>query len=322
MIKVLFATFDGADYLASCLWNGLVEVLGWDNVYDAGRNKEFARTGTYLESSQNIVGWYRCKRLSDTNDSDFDLLVVNACFLRQENWRKVGQIRERLRPGGKVAYIEGWDDARDYNDPQAPHDHLTGMVLPALNPDAVFRREIEPGFAYPYLPISLDFAAPQRWFEETLTSPKERDIDVYFSGQLHTHPARRAGILDTIQRNVGHFVFSSGKIPLAQHFEHLRRSKFALCPPGAAGCNCLRTYEAIACGAIPIMLGHPPRIRDPWLPSTTFVDCPNGHLPDNLDYMVSQDWPDARRLLLEYGMEHHTTRARAVKLLKEVGIGV
>lgn len=302
-MRVLFATFDGPDYLASCLFDGLQDVLGWASVFDAGHNIDFFPEWSEKVTTNRLICNARPGlRLKD--EANFDLLVLNACFLRQHGWDWAWQLRERLKPGGKIAYVEGWDDAAETH-------------FPAFPIDAYFRREILPGHDYGYPAHHLDFAAPARWFDETLNKPVERDIDIYFAGTITTHPVRISMLPVLCLARVKVVLGTSQTFSPAEHFALLRRSKLALCPPGAADCNCLRTWEAIACGAVPVFVGHPSRVRDPWLPNSTFgwFDSAAG-LTEFIDHSLEFDLGPIRAQLLEHGREHHTTRTRAEKLLR------
>jgi hypothetical protein len=113
-----------------------------------------------------------------------------------------------------------------------------------------------------------------------------------------------------------------GAVAHAEYLNLMRQSKLCICPTGGARCDCLRTYEAAACGCIPVFVGYPPWKREPW-----FADgldsfyCDVGNLPSFLDRTLSlRDFSEMRQCLVEHARKHHTTRARALKLLKAVGM--
>jgi hypothetical protein len=318
-LKVLFATHDWDDYLASCLYDGLKEVLGAENVYDAGNNGAFHRLFDGYTPNHYICGCNLGPRLADAPDTKFDLLVINACFRAQyRDWHWPWTLRQSLKVGGKVAYVEGGDQARDINDPAT-------ASCPPFPVDAIFRREIDPTVGYPYQCYHLDFAAPARWVEETRKEPHApRPIDVFYAGGP-SHPLRydMMRYLFHGQRQFS-FVLSRQEnlYPFTppQYFSLLRRSKIALCPPGGAHCSStMRVWEALACGALPIYLCHQRRYQSPGLPGRRCDTLEE--LPRVLDQLLG--WPDLdsyRERLLDEVACDHTTEARARKLLEAVGL--
>ena len=308
-MKVLFATFDGGDYLASMLWDGLQEVLGAENVRDAGDNRFFHRWPYDLRDPNEMICSTRATRHGRPDPEDgYDLLVLNAAFLRDHDWHWALGLRKRLKPTAKIAYVEGWDASWEVHDPATE-------CQPSFAVDAIFRREIDPNFAYPYACHHLDFAAPARWFEETKKLNLPRDIDVYFAGSLHSNPLRSEMLRHAIGVSGRHkFVFAADcPFSAAEHHRLLRRSKIALVPPGAENCNCLRCWEALACGAIPVFVGHPTRRRELSLVSPGW--CRPSEVVPTIDRILERNWPADRQAVWNYARAHHTTRARAEKLL-------
>lgn len=318
-MRVLFATHDGSDFLASTLWDGLQELLGPENVYDAGNNWEFHNSyfvrPSSCTASHAICGTRLGKHMGD--EGDFDLLVLNACFLNQyHDWHWPWRLRERLRPEAKVVYVEGGDSAHDMNDPRT-------RSVPPFHVDKVFRREIDPEYRYPYEYEHLDFAAPARWIRETLKWDRQRSIDVYFAGGAGSNPVRwemMQYLFDT--RRSYTFVYSQQStqynIPFTVNLDMLRQSRIALCPPG--GCNCtstMRLYEVLAAGAIPVYVKHACRKQDPKTPGEW---CHRLELlPVILNGLLCQDLEAYNRHVLEDALANHTTAARAKKLLDSVG---
>jgi hypothetical protein len=54
---------------------------------------------------------------------------------------------------------------------------------------------------------------------------------------------------------------AGGDVAVERYNQLLSNSRFALCPAGA-GANTLRLWEALAAGAVPVLLGPPPRLPD------------------------------------------------------------
>lgn len=326
-MKVLFVTAKGRDHLALTLWHGLQEVLGWDNVVDAVGVP--ALSMGYIEepderdeSSRGFNTAFACrefavsgvaKTLLDT-DKDFDLLVVNSCFIdaggRNQNaaWAEIDALRKHLKPDGKIAYVEGNDSA-----------HY--VCYPQRQVDAVFKKEIDPAFPYPYKPHHLTFAAPKHWFRE---SGWRRDIDVFYTGNPDTNGCdkwRMSSLVFQTRRHHRAIVGSCG-LGWADYLNALKRSKLALCPATAAGADSMRTYEAVACGAIPVFVDYPNFVREPWFPPEVCCSCKLEDLPDLLDSALDgHDLEPQRQRLRTWALEHHTAAARARKLLEVAGCG-
>jgi hypothetical protein len=309
-MRVLFASFDGGDYLASMLLDGLQEVLGWENVADAGNNQYFHRFPEKpRDPNEMICSTRKCKKAVD--EDDFDLLVLNAAFLRQHDWHFALRCRERLLPWGKIAYVEGWDSAHEVHNP------LTECG-PPFHVDAVFRREIDPDFSYPYAAHHLDFAAPARWFEETEQKSLTRDIDVFWIGTNHSCPVRPRMVEEALKLGDKFNVVVHGehRYTAWEHLDMLRRSKIALIPPGADYCNCLACWCAIAAGAVPVFVEHPRRTCEPNFFNIVGAWCQVESLADTVKMLMAVDCKNIHDDVLSYGKMWHSTKTRAEKLLQ------
>ncbi|HVU26051.1 MAG TPA: hypothetical protein VHE13_18105 [Opitutus sp.] len=160
----------------------------------------------------------------------------------------------------------------------------------------LFRREFLPGIRAPFVLVSADsdLEAPGRheallddprllgWFAINVTRahprlhpvpigvyddrrqhavlsaalarpPRPRDIRVLGAFDPATHPER-----DAVRTRLAAFpgVTSVRRAPCGEYFRLLRRSRFVLSPRGA-GLDCYRTWEALLCGAIPIVRTSP-----------------------------------------------------------------
>lgn len=326
-MKVLVVTSRHRDHLASALWDGMQSVLGEDNVVDAvgcpflHRSSVLdylAASGERSESARRFNTAFVCQAMSgtregrtwDRKESDFDLLVVHSCFTDDFDWSLVRDCSNYLKPAGKIAYVEGQDDAQY-------------VLFPSASVDEVFRKEIDPAFAYPYDPVHLTFGAPGRWFDGADVPEAARDIDVFFTGNPETNGAPRWRMLSKVFQSPRQFraVAATCGLGWGNYFAMLRRAKFALCPSTAAGSDSTRTYEAVACGAIPVFVGYPDHARDPWFPPEVCCSCATvDELPDLLDSALSgHDLSPMRKRLREWALANHTTRARALKVLTTLG---
>lgn len=332
-MRVLFVTCkNDVDYLSTMLWDGLQEVLGEENVVDAVNSPWLHRSSLDklcegkpeqpgMRASEAVIRGISGSRegylLGDDGPNHhlgsigkFDLLVINACFIRDHTWESAASFLDLLTPTGKVAYVEGWDAAWQV-DPTPP-----------IHIDAYFRKEIKPGVAYPMQPHYCTFAAPSRWFK---SDDGNRPIDLFWSGNpdacLPGQEVRRPMLAEIFKTRKTHrSCIATCGLGYDYYFKMLRLSKFALCPSGADLTDALRTMEAAACGAIPIFVGYPDHIRDPWFPGTTCVSCTVNTLADHIDEALSHDSAPKRAALLAHAYEHHTTAARARQMLAALGV--
>jgi hypothetical protein len=310
-VRALVVTSGDCDYLSACLWDGLQEVLGEANVFDAcgcpwlhkSSLDRLCPGGPHPEFYA-ICG-AREGRTCRAADGPFDLLVVHSCFLRDGGWGRLEPWLGRLGPRGKIAYVEGQDAAWH-------------VEAPPLRVDAVFRREVSPEVAYPYACHHLSFAMPARLFA---APGGDRPFDVFFAGNpLSCRPGRPvrwpmlAGLFATrtLHRSLACTGHLGGWEP---YYDFLCRSRLALAPPGADDCESLRCYEAAAAGAVPVLVGYPDRVRDPWFPDDACFSTPVEGLPGCLDAALAEDLGPRQAALREHALKHHTTRARAEKLL-------
>ena len=307
------------------LYEGLQDVLGEENVVDAVNSpwlhkssldrlcaEHAERPG--MRASEAVIRGISGSREGCLLDNDgltplCDLLIINACFNREHDWPWIVRFLEILRPTGKVAYVEGWDAAWQV-EPRPP-----------IHIDAYFRKEIKRGVAYPMQPYYCTFAAPSRWFEPD----GERPIDLFWSGNpdacLPGQEVRKPMLAEIFKtRRTHRSCIATCGLGYDYYFQMLRLSKFALCPSGADLTDALRTMEAVACGAIPIFVGYPNHIRDPWFPGDTSVSCTVSTLADHIDEALSHDSAPKRAALLAWAKEHHTTAARARQMLAVLGM--
>lgn len=323
-MKCLYLTARHMDHMALMLWHGLQSVLGEENVVDALHvpllhrsmaGEHYCGIAPKYEFTSDLVVWdIGAKRegrvfKAGEHEDGFDLLVVNACVLNDHGKDTVEWCAKMLKPGGKVAWVD--DD-----------DSPTLHKLTCLPVDASFRKEIDTAVAYGIQPHHLSFAAPEHWFAKEERPESERLIDVFFSGRTQVDGSDRRGMMSKVFQTSKHHnvLVGSAGLGIGDYFQSLRRSKLALCPSSAGGADAFRTYEAVACGAIPVFIGYPQRIREPWFPEGTVIHCGVDDLPGVLDSTLQNDLGPVRQQLREWCLKHHTTRARALTVLKGVGL--
>lgn len=322
-LKTLFVMCrESTDHLATCVWDGLQEVLGEENVYDAvghrylhskemgesdwdGRSDRFGAVSVLSGISARRPGRYWRR-----GEGHFDLLVLSSSFCREFDWDWVRQWYELLAAGAKVAYLEGWDSAYEIH---APRQHV----------DAVFRKEIGAGAHYPYDCRHLTFAFPSRWSDPS-DRTVERPWDFFYSGTVTSNGCRLPMLSALFGARLPHrSLVATEKMGLAvpDYFMCYRRAKLALCPASQEGADSLRTYEAISCGAVPLFVGYPSWRREEWFVGTQCFQCFSaGEVAAHVDAALGRDLPAMRNALLDHALAHHTTAARARKILAVLGV--
>lgn len=118
-------------------------------------------------------------------------------------------------------------------------------------------------------------------------------------------------------------ISSCGALGFESYANYMRTAKLALCPAGAGdtSSDCMRTWEAVSRGAIPVFIGYADRIRDPWFESDECFWCPDvKNLPDVIDRALGINL-DSMRIKMQANARHnHTTKARAQKVLDVLGM--
>jgi len=100
--------------------------------------------------------------------------------------------------------------------------------------------------------IPLGFVDKQLDFISKFTySPQPRNIEIYMNFSLHTNLQKRKQCFDIFKNNPN--VITNHNISVDEYYSDLSRSKYVLCPEGT-GIDTHRIYEAILCGAIPVVL--------------------------------------------------------------------
>jgi len=306
-VKVLFISTPSHDLASIFLYDGLCDLVGEANVKLAEPYPYL--DGTYAPGARLLDRRRSIPRTLATSLGHlFNLVVLNASCHRDHNFEWAATlIKDRLAPNGVVAYVEGWDDATNEVFPCPPTFPVT----------RVFRREVLPGHPYPYYPTPLLWAAPQFWFDEPRP---EKTIDVSCLCSLAGAGHRWAMMAKVFQATTRHCAVIGGPIHYDQYLWVTKRSKWVIIPPGG-GSDCVRQWEAIAYGAIPIFVGHPPRVREPWFAEGEILECTVEDLPRTLDYALSNiDWPAMQARLEKRARHEHTTKARAKRLVELTGV--
>ena len=105
-------------------------------------------------------------------------------------------------------------------------------------------------------------------------SPDERDIEVYMNFSLDTNVEKRTECYEALKDDPRVYLNQLVRTTTSEYVDHLCRSKFVVCPVGN-GVDTHRVYEALACGATPVVL-H------------TTLD----HLYEQLPICIVNNWSD------------------------------
>jgi len=277
-MRVLHLCDTEDDYMSAVIWHGLA---GQCDLFAAGNiPPSCGRIPTDGRGTMDDGGRY-------------DLAVVHSMLTRHRTWQWCEPLVNRC---DRVAVVEGWDSA-------------TECHVPYFKVDAWFRREVDPSFAYPYQPRNLGFAGCAEWFYD---GPKEYDI--FFAGNP-SHSVRWNMLRQVFATRRRHRSIMASTGFASDYHMLMRLSRLALCPPGAAGCEAFRTGEVVAMGAVPVFVGHPPRIRANWFDNSMSFCCTLDNLADTLDDALGADLEGMRRRLADHFHARHTTAARAKEIL-------
>lgn len=108
-------------------------------------------------------------------------------------------------------------------------------------------------FSHPKLTtIPIGFVDRQLPFLETFQNPNcERDIEIYMNFTIGTNTVKRNECVLAFQDDPR--VVNRTNLSVPEYYADLCRSKFVLCPEGT-GIDTHRVYEALFCGATPVVL--------------------------------------------------------------------
>lgn len=131
-----------------------------------------------------------------------------------------------------------------------------GIKLNALLPHALHIYAINTTVKHPKLStIPIGFPDAALPFLTTFVRPDiPRDIDIYLNFTLGTNASKRSECWNVMKDNP-RVVIKTGR-SRSEYYNDLCRSKYVLCPEGT-GIDTHRVYEAIHCGATPIVLRNP-----------------------------------------------------------------
>jgi len=125
--------------------------------------------------------------------------------------------------------------------------------LDALRPYILHVYAINTTIQHPRVtPIPLGFVDRQLPFLETFQpSSEDRPYEVYVNFTAGTNAPKRNACLHAIQHDPRVVVRTGLSVP--EYYADLCKSKFVLCPEGT-GIDTHRVYEALFCGATPVVL--------------------------------------------------------------------
>lgn len=128
--------------------------------------------------------------------------------------------------------------------------------LAALLPTALHIYAVNTTVSHPQLTtIPLGFPDAALPFLSTFIRPDvPRDIEIYMNFTLGTNISKRTDCWAALKDDP-RVVVKSGR-STSEYYEDLCRSKYVLCPEGT-GIDTHRVYEAILCGATPVVLRNP-----------------------------------------------------------------
>ena len=128
--------------------------------------------------------------------------------------------------------------------------------LTALLPTAIHIYAINTTVKHPKLTtIPLGFPDAALDFVSTFKQPnRPRDIEFYMNFSVNTNVQKRLDCYNAFKDDPR--VVIKGDRTREQYYEDLCRSKYVLCPEGT-GMDTHRVWEAIFCGATPVVLRNP-----------------------------------------------------------------
>jgi hypothetical protein len=154
---------------------------------------------------------------------------------------------------------------------------------------------INTNFEHPRLTtIPIGFADNQLEFLSTFTpAVQDRDIEIYINFKLQHNAEKRNECYQTFKNNPT--AVYRERVDVPEYYNDLCRSKFVLCPEGT-GIDTHRVYEAILCGATPVVLRNslshlyeklPVCIVDKWT-DKFYIPDPRQFSTDVMTYLKSE----------------------------------
>jgi hypothetical protein len=130
------------------------------------------------------------------------------------------------------------------------------LELQTLLPKAKHIYAINTVVTHPQLTtIPLGFVDKQLAFLEGFKAgSSERDIEIYANFTMTTNPSARSDCFQAF--NGDHRLVTRTALSVPEYYLDLCHSKFVLCPEGT-GIDTHRVYEALFCGATPVVLHGP-----------------------------------------------------------------
>lgn len=316
-MKVLFASAaNSPDQSAGFLWDGLQTALGMSNVADATNGKALrGEPGGWWANDRPIRYNPLGHRVPQPNEDDFDILLATSTFLRDNSWDWLCNLCNRhLKSKGKFVWFETLDGAADY-------------LMPLLAPDAVFKREIDPGiqYAFKHKPLPLLCAIPERWFADPVygwTDQKPYDVFNVSNAVCTGEPTRWGSLSPTFctSRRTKSLAGDGVLQPNTLYLQVARLFKLIVEGPGGSGASDNgHMWESISLGAIPLFVKQACRPRWPWYTGEHCFWCDRiEDLPATIEKALDSDLDTSRFLLKQHTLRWHTTEQRARQFLQMV----
>lgn len=307
---------------AAYLWGGLVDLLGQDAVdaWDCYSLQGRSWCNTDDADQLRMVGGQRSwpHRVKADDEDDFDILVGVTSMLRSRTWDDFFRLKRYLKKDGKVAYVETYDSPEDIFPPDRQEV------------DAIFKREIDPAVPYRKFyfgrnPLPLLCASYEHWFQH-FNHNKTRDVfcvqNALTTGKAH--PMRYEVTKRVFMTSRWHdsLVSSSGCLPLDVYLGMLNQYKLCVsCPGGGCSCDQTRMWEAMGFGVIPVLCGHPCRVRWPFFnygadPGVHDIFyCAVDELPSVIEIALAADLTPMRKRMKAKALRDHTAAARAKQMI-------
>ena len=328
MSKILFLTSHDFDYLQDLTYNGLVQVLGADNVCELPWNGAFHCSGRgyprnlgFNPTSGIIKSYWRSLR---ADLAAFDAVVVGSA--KPDCFEKYLTLAAQIPAATPVVFIDGGDRP----EPGGDLDRLNRPELYAqaqsVRPFArIFKREylegadFGPGFTA--FPFSFDFS------RYDFSSRSDFKYQVSFWA-VESDPVRTRALQLIENRydcrengTIRNQIFRNYKRKGLFYLEELARCRIVLNFRGV-GWDTLRFWEVPGVGRL--LISQRPKIRIPenFVHEKEVIYCKDdlSDLVDLIDYYLRN--PSHALAIAKRGMEHakvfHSTIARARQLLTAV----
>ena len=316
--KILMLADPEADYGQYMIWNGLVEILGNDNVvtFPFKRSLYGENDDTYFlpDGKQGFTSPYEFTKqrpkpkewsMDDViKDFDsFDVVIISS--MRKFAIQAFKELREKL------GFIKRPVIALDHED----YSGLDMWKIDDIKPDAIFKREMLMGEPYPshYPVYPLPFSS---MIEPGQFPDKPKIYDVCFACGI-TYPIRQQ-VLDLVMKMPIKFIGGGNEFRRSwqEYNELMSQSKICLVVRGW-GWDSVRAWEAPAHNTMTMWFEHPQIIPNPFVHKDTTVYFNIHNLENQILQYLAND--EERQFIAQRGQKHlfefHTNKARAQYML-------